>query len=121
MENFINQINSISNDETLVNYFVNNNKNIHEFLKFYIQIDKLLENGVSTSSTDNFNDKLNEIKSAINNNSAQIVSLQNNINNTHNSLTNLLQNKMESLSICIKDVANTDIKIMFSELQKQVS
>lgn len=115
------QLEELLKDDSIVNYFTTNNKNIYEFIKFYIQIDKVLSSSVYSSSGANFYDKLEDIKVAIQNNTQQLNTLQSNINSSQTVLTERLYNKLDAVALNIKDVTNTDIKQMFCELQKQVS
>lgn len=121
IEQFKCQIEELNNDENVINYFLSENKNIYEFIKFYIQVDKLFSNSVHCSNNTTFYDKLDDIKTAINNNSYQLNTIQSNFTHSYTMLMELIQNKIDTISSNIKDVANTDIKQMFFELQKQVS
>jgi hypothetical protein len=94
-------------------YFVNNNKNIVDFVRVYIEIDKVIGSSFSTSSNVVF-DKLDEIKT-------RLCNLQSNVNTSHTHITTLLQNKIDTLSSCLKDITNNDIKLMFADLQKQLT
>lgn len=98
---------------SLSSYFVNNNKNIVDFVRTYIEVDKVIGTSLSTSSNAVF-DKLEEIKS-------NLFNLQTNINTSHTHITSLLQNKMDTLSSNLKDITNNDIKSMFIDLQKQLT
>lgn len=117
--NFQQQISSVLEDQSLVSYFVSNNKNIHEFIRTYIQVDKVICG--STYTPDNVYDKLEQIKHILQNNTSQISSIQSNITHSQSTLAELFQNKIDTVTSNIKDVANNDIKSMFVDLQKQMS
>lgn len=95
------------------NYFVSNKKNIVDFVRTYIEVDKVIGSSLSTSSNAVF-DKLEEIKNSL-------CNLQTNVNTSHTLMTSLLQTKIDSLSSNLKDITNNDIKSMFVDLQKHLT
>jgi hypothetical protein len=66
-------------------------------------------------------DKLEEIKSALVNSSAQMNVLQGCVSDNHTNVLGILQNKIDSISSNLKDITNSEMKIMFGELQKSLS
>lgn len=114
------QINLLLNDESIKNYFKSTNKNIYNFVKTYIEVDKIL--GSSLSSNSNLLlDKLDEIKNSIQTNYNQLSNIHQNVSASHSNLSNLIQSRLDSISSNIKDITNTDIKNMFIELHQQLS
>jgi hypothetical protein len=110
MHNFDQQLQQL---HSFSDYFVNNNKNIVDFVRIYIEIDKVIGSSLSTSSNAVF-DKLDDIKSSI-------CNLQTNVSSSHTHMTTLLQSKIDTLSSNLKDITNNDIKSMFIDLQKQLT
>jgi hypothetical protein len=114
------QINLLLNDESIKTYFKTTNKNLFDFVKTYIEVDKIL--GSSLSSKSNLLlDKLDEIKNSIQTNYNQLSTIHQNVSASHSNLTNLIQSKLDSINSNIKDITNTDIKNMFIELHQQLS
>jgi hypothetical protein len=89
-------------------------------MKLYIEVDKIISSTACLSSNAIF-EKLDEIKNTLHSNSSQIQSLHNNFSNTQSNILSFIQNKLDTLSSHIKDTTNTDIKNMFSDMQKQLS
>lgn len=107
MEELSHQLQTLQ-ESNLINYFINNNKNILDFVRTYIEVDKII--GASLiSSSDKVFDKLEEIKTGL-------TSLQSNVHNSHS----FLQSKLDSIYTNFKDITNSDIKAMFIEMQKQL-
>lgn len=94
-------------------YFLSTNKSIVDFVRTYIEVDKVIGSSLYTSSNAVF-DKLEEIRN-------NLCNLQLNVNTSHTHMTSLLQSKMDSLSANLKDITNSDIKSMFIELQKHLT
>lgn len=110
----------ILNDSYITNYFISNNKNIYDFVKLYIEVDKIISSSACLSNNSIF-EKLDEIRTTLHSNTSQIQSLHNNFSNTQSNILSFIQNKLDSLSNHIKDTTNTDIKNMFLDMQKQLS
>jgi hypothetical protein len=119
-EDFSASLSNISNDPYISNYFISNQKNIYNFVKLYIEVDKIISSSACLSSNIVF-EKLDEIKNTLHSNTTQIQSLHNNFSNTQSNIISFIQNKLDSLSNHIKDTTNTDIKNMFLDMQKQLS
>ena len=116
---FQNQLNLLLNDESIKNYFKSNNKNIFDFVKTYIEVDKILGSSIPSNSH-LLIDKLDEIKNSIQTNYNQLSSIHQNVSASHSNLTNLIQSRLDSINTNIKDITNTDIKNMFVELHQQL-
>lgn len=101
-------------------YFTNNNKNLVDFVRTYIEVDKVIGSSLSVSSNVVF-DKLDEIKHSLHNLHTSHSHITNLVNTSRSHITDLLQSKIDFLSSNLKDITNTDIKSMFLDLQKQVT
>lgn len=112
LDNFNSDLEKILTDSSIFSYFVSTNKSIYEFIKIYIEVDKVL--GDTSINSNLVSIKLDEIKSSLINHTQQISSLSTNINNTNTNIISILQNKLDN----IKDITNKELQIMFSELQK---
>ena len=112
LDNFNSDLEKILTDSNIFSYFVSTNKSIYEFIKIYIEVDKVL--GDTNINSNLVSIKLDEIKSSLLNHTQQISSLSTNINNTNTNIISILQNKLDN----IKDINNKELQIMFSDLQK---
>lgn len=112
LDNFNSDLEKILTDTSIFSYFVSTNKSIYEFIKIYIEVDKVL--GDTSINSNLVSIKLDEIKSSLLNHTQQISSLSTNINNTNTNIISILQNKLDN----IKDITNKELQIMFSDLQK---
>lgn len=92
---FQEQVLLLSNDTSIEQYFAN--KNLVEFVKLYIQVDKLIGGSLNDSNT--VFDKLESISSSL--------------TNSQTYLANILQTKIDS----IKDITNN----LFDDIQKENS
>lgn len=115
---FAEQLDVVSQDQSIVSYF-SDKKSLHEFLKTYIQVDKVITG--SNYSPDAMCDKLEQIKHLLQNNTTQISSIQSTIVNSQTTLIEMFQNKIETVSSNIERVANIDIKNMFSDLRRHLT
>lgn len=107
-------VENLLTNSDVISYFTSNNKSIFEFVKTYIEVDKVLgSNKVNSNVVYN---KLDEIKNMLSNNSNQMSSITTNISNANSNTMNMLQNKLDS----IKDITNNEIKTIFFDLQKQI-
>ena len=112
LDNFNSDLEKILTDSSIFSYFVSTNKSIYEFIKIYIEVDKVL--GDTNINSNLVSIKLDEIKSSLLNHTQQISSLSTNINNTNTNIISILQNKLDN----IKDITNKELQIIFSDLQK---
>jgi hypothetical protein len=112
LDNFNSDLEKVLTDSNIFSYFVSTNKSIYEFIKIYIEVDKVL--GDTSINSNLVSIKLDEIKSSLLNHTQQISSLTTNINNTNTNIISILQNKLDN----IKDITNKELQIMFSDLQK---
>lgn len=107
-------VENLLTNSDVISYFTSNNKSIFEFVKTYIEVDKVLgSNKVNSNVVYN---KLDEIKNMLSNNSNQMSSITTNISNANSNTMNMLQNKLDS----IKDITNNEIRTIFFDLQKQI-
>ncbi len=118
VDDFHNQLYQLSTDASVKSYF--SNKNIFEFVKQYIQVDKLIGTCDATSS-DTVVNKLDEIKAALADNFSQLNNLHTHVTNGYTNMSGLLQNKIDAMNNSLKDITNTEIKGMFVEMQKQLT
>ena len=81
LDNFNSDLEKILTDSNVFSYFVSTNKSIYEFIKIYIEVDKVL--GDTNINSNLVSIKLDEIKSSLLNHTQQISSLSTNINNTN--------------------------------------
>lgn len=112
LDTFNSDLEKILTDSNIFSYFISTNKSIYEFIKIYIEVDKVL--GDTSINSNLVSIKLDEIKSSLLNHTQQISSLSTNINNTNTNIISILQNKLDN----IKDITNKELQIMFSDLQK---
>lgn len=112
LDNFNSDLEKVLTDTSIFSYFVSTNKSIYEFIKIYIEVDKVL--GDTSINSNLVSIKLDEIKSSLLNHTQQISSLSTNINNTNTNMISILQNKLDN----IKDITNKELQFMFSDLQK---
>jgi hypothetical protein len=108
---FNSQVEKLLTDSEIISYFRYKNKDLIQFIKTYIEVDKVL--GTNISKPDLLYDKLEEIKVSLSNNTNQLSNLSSNFSNS----TSILQSRIEN----IKDVTNNELKSMFLDLQKQLS
>ena len=80
-DNFNSDLEKILTDSSIFSYFLSTNKSIYEFIKIYIEVDKVL--GDTNINSNLISIKLDEIKSSLLNHTQQISSLSTNINNTN--------------------------------------
>ena len=112
LDNFNSDLEKILTDSNIFSYFLSTNKSIYEFVKIYIEVDKVL--GDTSINSNLVSIKLDEIKSSILNNTQQISHLSTNINNTNTNIISIIQSKLDN----IKDITNKEIQLMFVDLQK---
>ena len=108
---FNSQVEKLLTDLDIISYFTTGDRDILQFIKKYIGVDKILSSSVQKS--DLLYDKLDEIRSALSNNNTQLSNLSTNFSNS----TSILQSKIEN----IRDITNNELKGMFLELQQQLS
>jgi len=108
---FNSQVEKLLTDLDIISYFTTGDRDILQFIKKYIEVDKILCS--SMQKTDLLYDKLEEIRSALSNNNTQLSNLSTNFSNS----TSILQSKIEN----IRDITNNELKGMFLELQQQLS
>lgn len=104
IEHFNLTVEKLLTDTTIVSYFTSNNKNIFDFVKTYIEVDKVL--GDTSLNSNIISNQLDEIKNVLSNQSNQLSVYNSNI-----------KDKLDT----IKDITNNELKSMFLELQKQFS
>lgn len=109
----------IKNNDVIINYFETSKRSLYDFVKLYIEVDKVLSSNVCITSNI-LADKLDDIKKTLTHNYSQISNLQTNLISNHSNIIEILQHKVDSLSGVIKDVTNGDIKSMFNDLRKQI-
>lgn len=115
LENYNSDIERLLTDSNIISYFVSSNKSIYEFIKTYIEVDKVLgETNINSNVVCN---RLDEIKSSLLNYGQQISNLSSNIHNTNTNIISILQNKLDN----IKDITNKELQTMFSDLQKSMN
>lgn len=110
-ETYTSDVEKLLTDTNIISYFTSNSKNIVHFIKTYIEVDKILGSNYLESNV--LYNKLDEIKSALNNQGSQISNLSSNISNANI----ILQSKIEN----IKDITNNDLRKMFLDLQSQIN
>lgn len=115
LENYNSDIEKILTDSNIISYFVSTNKSIYEFIKTFIEVDKVL--GETNINSNIVCSKLDEIKSSLSNYSQQISNLSSNINHTNTNIISIIQNKLDN----IKDITNKELQNMFQDLQKFIS
>ena len=111
------EISKVLQDSNIMSYFINKKIKIYDFIKTYIEVDKIISSTNIELETNVMYSKMDEIRNILINNSNQINTLNNSISNANTTLISLLQNKIEA----IKEITNNDIKLMFIELQKQLA
>ena len=111
LDDYNSQVEKLLTDTHVLSYFTYNNKNIVQFIKTYIEVDKIL--GSNMSKPDLLYDKLDEIKTALSNNTTQLTNLSSNMT----SANSVLQSKIEN----IRDITNNELKSMFLDLQQQLA
>lgn len=112
---FDSQLQQVASDPTVLSYFTAPGKNLHQFLKTYIEVDKILESSNVSSNT--LFDKIDDIKNTLLTNSNQLSALHHNVQTSHSNL----HSKIDSVSSAFKDITNNDIRTMFSELRNHLS
>ena len=108
---FNSQVEKLLIDPDIISYFTTGDRDILQFIKKYINVDKILYSSIQKS--DLLYDKLEEIRSVVLNQNTQLSNLSTNFSNS----TSILQSKIEN----IRDITNSELKGMFLELQQQLS
>ena len=111
LDAYTSDVEGLLTDTNIVSYFSSNNKNIVHFVKMYIEVDKIL--GSSNTESNVLYNKLDEIKSALNNHGNQLTNLSTNVSTANT----VLQSKIEN----IKDITNNELRKMFLDLQAQIN
>ena len=111
LDAYTSDVEGLLTDTNIVSYFSSNNKNIVHFVKMYIEVDKIL--GSSNTESNVLYNKLDEIKSALNNHGNQLTNLSTNVSTANT----VLQSKIEN----IKDITNNELRKMFLDLQSQIN
>lgn len=101
---FENQLKCLSEDVQIHKYF--EKRNLYDFVKMYIEVDKLLDSNRSCESKSNLNDKLDMIKQTIDTNNSQLSNVFNSIGGLKDTIN------------MMREISNNDLKIMFGELQQ---
>lgn len=91
----------LANDQEIASYFINENIDVVSFMKLYIQVDKLLRAQIPHDLSTNH---ILQLQSALSQQASHIQSLQ-------QSMTSLRDN----IHSCLKDITNTDIKLILTE------
>lgn len=115
LDNYNSDIEKFLTDSNIISYFVSSNKSIYDFVKTYIEVDKVL--GETNITSNLVCDKLDDIKSTLSNYSQQISSLSSNINHTNSNIISIIQTKLDN----IKEINNKELQTMFIDLQKYIS
>lgn len=108
MESLLQEISSISKNNTITNYFLENNKSITEFILDYIQIDTILKNRGNICS----NDLLNKLSSLENN----IQGIQSKLS-SHQDIQNL---HLQNIQNKIQHISDHDIRKNLSEFYSNI-
>lgn len=110
LNDYNSQVEKLLTDRDVIAYFTYNNKDIVQFIKTYIEVDKIL--GSNMSKPDLLYDKLDEIKNVLSNHNTQLTNLSTNML----SANSVLQSKIEN----IRDITNNELRTMFLDLQQQL-
>ena len=108
MESLLKDIDLLGKNNTITTYFLENNKNISEFILDYIQIDNILKNRGNICS----NDLLNKIST-----------LENNIQGIHSKLSSYqdIQNlHLQNIQNKIQHISDHDIRKNLSEFYSNI-
>ena len=111
LNDYNSQVEKLLTDRDVISYFTYNNKDIIQFVKTYIEVDKIL--GSNMSKPDLLYDKLDEIKNVLSNHNTQLTNLSTNML----SANSVLQSKIEN----IRDITNNELRTMFLDLQQQLA
>jgi len=109
-EDFNSDIENILTNSDILSYFISNKKSIFDFVKTYIEVDKVL--GSDSLKTNLIYNKLDDIKNVLSNHTSEINSLSNNVSNVNIMINNKLEN--------IKDITNKELKGTFYDFQTQL-
>lgn len=102
MESFNESVKRAVSDKSLTTYFIQNNIDVHSFLKRYVQIDQILSSDLANSS--NLTDKFIQLQHIISQQNEQLSCLSNSFVN--------FQNNFE---MSLKNLTNNDIKHLLSD------
>jgi hypothetical protein len=119
MDKLQEEIKLILEDTTITGYFTSHNRNIYDFVKTYIEVDKVLSN--STSSPNVIYNHLDTIKAQLSQQTSQLQHLSTYVSNTHSNLNSLIHTKLDQLANIVKDTTNTDMRQMLLDLQQNLS
>ena len=111
LNDYNSQVEKLLTDRDIISYFTYKDKDIVQFIKTYIEVDKIL--GSNMSKPDLLYNKLDEIKNVLSNHNTQLTNLSTNILNANS----ILQSKIEN----IRDITNNELKSMFLDLQQQLA
>lgn len=111
LNDYNSQVEKLLTDRDVIAYFTYNNKDIVQFIKTYIEVDKIL--GSNMSKPDLLYDKLDEIKNVLSNHNTQLTNLSTNMLSSNS----VLQSKIEN----IRDITNNELRTMFLDLQQQLA
>lgn len=113
------QIDNIKNDQSVINYFQNNNLSLHDFIKKYIQIDTLL-NQTEHLEPNKIYEQLNLIQTKILNKNHITEAMTNFNNNTNNEIrqiiTELNNSKNENFKQILDNFKDSIINITSQNL-----
>ena len=97
---FNSQVEKLLKDRDIISYFTSGNRDLIQFIKTYIEVEKILGANMSKDNKgDLLYDKLDEIKVALSNHTNQLT-------NHTNQLTNLSTNFSNSTSILQSRIEN---------------
>lgn len=102
MSSFAKSFDKISSDLDIKAYFETNNVDLYNFIKKYIQVDKIIQ--MHPTSSDVLFDKINEIHSVVFNQSNQL-----------NIIGLSIQNFQESIIASVKNSSNQEFKQLLSD------
>ena len=109
------EIEKLLTSTEIISYFASNNKSIYDFVKTYIEVDKIL--GDTSCNSNLVYNKLDEIKNVILNHSSQISNLSSNMTTTNTNIISLIQSKLDNIT----SITNNELRCMFQDLQKTFS
>jgi hypothetical protein len=110
IEDFNSDIENILTNSDILSYFISNKKSIFNFVKTYIEVDKVL--GSDSLKTNLIYNKLDDIKNVLSNHTSELNSLSINISNFNIMINDKLEN--------IKDITNNELKGTFYDFQTQL-
>lgn len=128
-EYFVDSISKLLQDTSVQSYFLNHSKSPYDFMKLYIEVDKIIGTTLLSSNhvgnvVNVVNDKLDEIKNTLQNHSTQsntiLHNIHNDLMNSQTNVVNVIQSKFDTISNNFHNITNTDIRSMFVELQQQL-